>query len=84
MNCPVNPGKKLVRYSQERQGYKIEAVLLTHLWRVTVLPTGSYDNDDILTKDPQGPFQHRCFAGFGEGQEISPLELRRGKSSRAR
>lgn len=82
MSRPVNPQKKLVGYSQERQGCKIEAVLLTHLWRVTVLPTGSYDNDDILTEAPEGPFQRRCFAGFGEGQEISPLELRRGKSSR--
>lgn len=82
MSRPVNPQKKLVGYSQERQGYKIEAVLLTHLWWVTVLPTGSYDNDDILTEAPQGPFQHRCFAGFGEGQKISPLEVRRGKSSR--
>lgn len=83
MNRPVNP-EKLVGYSQERQGYKIKAVLLTHLWRVTALPTGSYDNDDILTETPQGPLQHHCFAGFGEGQESSPLELRRGKSSRGR
>lgn len=26
MNRPANPGKELVGYSQERQGYKIEAV----------------------------------------------------------
>lgn len=80
MNRSVNP-EMLVGYSQERQGHKIESVLLTHLWRVTVLPTGGYDNDDILTEAPRGPLLHRCFAGFGEGQESSPLELRRGKSS---
>lgn len=27
-------------------------VLLTHLWQATVLPAGSYDDDDILTESP--------------------------------
>lgn len=27
-------------------------VLLTHLWQATVLPDGSYDDDDILTESP--------------------------------
>lgn len=42
-------------------------VLLTHLWRVTPLPTGSYGDDDILTEALQGHSQlHRC-AGLGAG-----------------
>lgn len=44
----------------------MKTVLLTHLQRVTMLPTGSYNDDDILTEAPQGHSQLRCFAGLGK------------------
>lgn len=42
----------------------METVLLTHLQRVTMLPTGSYDDDDILTEAPRGtlPAPSLCWA----------------------
>lgn len=42
-------------------------VLLTHLWQATVLPAGSYDDDDILTESPWGHPQPHRFARLGAG-----------------
>ena len=48
-------------YSIKRNDNKMETVLLTHLQRVTMLPTGSYDDDDILTEAPRGYSQLHHF-----------------------
>lgn len=41
--------------------------MLTHLQWVRLSPTGSYDDDDILTEAPRGHSQHQHFAGCGAG-----------------
>lgn len=41
--------------------------MLTHLQRVTMLPTGSNDDDDILTEAPQGYSQLYQFAVLRAG-----------------
>lgn len=66
-------------YSLEKNSNKMENVLLTHLQRVTVLPSGSYDDDDILTEAPQRYSQLYHFLGLG--QEISSLGFHPGKFS---
>ena len=47
----------------QREGNQIKwrLFLLTHLQRVTTLPTGSYDDDDILTEAPRGHSRLRRF-----------------------
>lgn len=40
--------------SGKKNRNKMETILLTHLQRVSMLPTGSYDDDDILTEAPRG------------------------------
>lgn len=56
-----------IGYSVEKKNNKMETVLLTHLQRVSTLPTGSYDDDDILTEAPRGYSQLHRFAGLGAG-----------------
>lgn len=67
----VNPEKKLVSrngYSVEKKNNnKMETVLLTHLQRVTLLPTGSYGDDDILTEAPRGHSRLHRFSRLGAG-----------------
>lgn len=71
--------KDCIGYSLEKNSNKMEIVLLTHLQRVTVLPSGSYDDDDILTEAPQRYSQLYHFLGLG--QEISSLGFHLGKFS---
>lgn len=84
MTLSANTEKKCVSrdgYSVERNTNKMETVLLTQLRWVTLLPTGSYDDDDILTEAPRGHSQLRalCWA-WGEG--FLRWGFRRGKSRR--
>lgn len=53
----------------QREGNQIKwrLFLLTHLQRVTTLPTGSYDDDDILTEAPRGHSRLRRFFRRGSG-----------------